>query len=124
MNTEAQKQVCQLDEFGFFIGVTVADESPLEPGVFLMPFGTVDSEPPTIDSSERAYWDAGWVIEKIPAPIVTPEPDAVLSYDAARHKLYVSEADPLFFKWQRGDATQQDWLDKVAEIKAQYPKTV
>lgn len=31
------------------------------------------------------------------------------------------ESDPLFFKWQRGEATQQQWLDKIAEIRARYP---
>jgi hypothetical protein len=23
--------------------------------------------------------------------------------------------------WQRGEATQQEWLDKVAEIRARFP---
>lgn len=40
---------------------------------------------------------------------------------AAAYKL---EADPLFFKAQRGEATQQEWLDKVAEIQARYPYEV
>lgn len=40
----------------------------------------------------------------------------------ARHQAYVEESDPIFFKWQRGEATQQEWLDKVAEIKARFPK--
>lgn len=40
---------------------------------------------------------------------------------AMRAAAYVAEADPLFFKAQRGDATQQEWLDKIAEIKARYP---
>ncbi len=35
---------------------------------------------------------------------------------------YREESDPLFFKWQRDEATEQEWLDKVAEIKARYPK--
>jgi hypothetical protein len=39
-----------------------------------------------------------------------------------RRDAYAAEADPIFFKWQRGEATQQDWLDKVAEIKARFPK--
>jgi hypothetical protein len=30
---------------------------------------------------------------------------------------YVREADPLFFKAQRGEATMQEWQDKVDEIK-------
>lgn len=35
---------------------------------------------------------------------------------------YRNESDPLFFKWQRGEVLEQEWLDKVAEIKARYPK--
>ena len=38
--------------------------------------------------------------------------------DVQRKRAYQNEADPLFFKWQRGEATQQQWLDKVAEIRA------
>ena len=39
-----------------------------------------------------------------------------------RREAYAVESDPIFFKWQRGEATQQEWLDKIAEIKARYPK--
>lgn len=33
---------------------------------------------------------------------------------------YNSESDPIFFKWQRGEATEQEWLDKIQEIKQRY----
>lgn len=36
---------------------------------------------------------------------------------------YRNESDPLFFKAQRGEATLDNWKDKVAEIKLRYPKT-
>jgi hypothetical protein len=39
-----------------------------------------------------------------------------------RHNAYVAEADPLFFKAQRGEGTIAEWEAKVAEIKARYPK--
>lgn len=38
-----------------------------------------------------------------------------------RRDAYQQEADPLFFMVQRGEATNQQWLDKLAEIKARYP---
>jgi hypothetical protein len=38
-----------------------------------------------------------------------------------RRSAYQKEADPIFFEVQRGDATQQRWLDKIAEIKERYP---
>jgi len=31
------------------------------------------------------------------------------------------EADPLFFKWQRGEATEQEWRDAVESIRQKYP---
>lgn len=45
-----------------------------------------------------------------------------LEIEARRREAYQVEADPLFFKWQRGESTEQDWLDKIAEIKAKYPE--
>jgi hypothetical protein len=38
-----------------------------------------------------------------------------------RIEAYRAESDPLFFQWQRGEATEQQWKDKVAEIQARYP---
>lgn len=37
---------------------------------------------------------------------------------------YRDESDPIFFKWQRGEATEQTWKDKVQEIKNRYPELV
>ena len=37
--------------------------------------------------------------------------------EEARLQAYRDESDPLFFKWQRGEATKEKWLAKVAEIK-------
>ena len=45
-----------------------------------------------------------------------------LQAEANRKAAYIAEADPLFFKAQRGEATVQEWQDKVAEIKTRYPK--
>ena len=42
--------------------------------------------------------------------------------DSNRRAAYIAEADPLFFKAQRGEVEQQVWLDKVAEIKTRFPK--
>ena len=40
----------------------------------------------------------------------------------SRRQAYQLESDPLFFKAQRGEATEQDWLDAVQAIKDRYPK--
>ena len=41
--------------------------------------------------------------------------------EANRAAAYRLEADPLFFKSQRGEATTDEWTAKVAEIKARFP---
>ena len=41
--------------------------------------------------------------------------------EAARAAAYRAEADPLYFKAQRNEATEAEWLAKVAEIKARFP---
>ena len=46
-----------------------------------------------------------------------PAPD----HAALRRAAYAAESDPIFFMAARGEATQQQWLDKVAEIKARWP---
>jgi hypothetical protein len=38
-----------------------------------------------------------------------------------RKAAYQQEADPLFFSYQRGEATEQQWLDVVQSIKDRYP---
>ena len=38
-----------------------------------------------------------------------------------RAAAYAVETDSLFFKSQRGEATVQEWQNKVAEIKARFP---
>lgn len=67
------KQVAQLDANGYFCGFTVADESPLEPGVFLLPANTVDAQLPEIPNNKRAKWDGEWVIQELPQIKLEPE---------------------------------------------------
>jgi len=46
---------------------------------------------------------------------------AQMQAQAARSATYAAEADPLFFKAQRGEATIEEWQLKVAEIRSLYP---
>lgn len=46
MEAQTPKTVYQYDVAGRYVGDTLADPSPLEPGVWLMPGRTVDLAPP------------------------------------------------------------------------------
>lgn len=71
------KPVLQLDHNGYFIGSTVADESPLQPGVFLLPARCVDANAPSVPSGKLAKWNGtGFDLEDvhdIPAYVPTLE---------------------------------------------------
>jgi hypothetical protein len=51
--------------------------------------------------------------EEIDADVAAQEAVA----KAARAEAYRTESDPLYFKAQRGEATMEEWLAKVDEIK-------
>ena len=51
------KLVSQLNSAGYFLNATFADESPLEPGVYLLPAGCIDQTPPDIPNGRLALWD-------------------------------------------------------------------
>jgi hypothetical protein len=38
-----------------------------------------------------------------------------------RQAAYTQEADPLFFKWQAGEATKEEWEAKREEIRQRFP---
>ncbi len=60
------------------------------------------------------------------APYVEPDPirPSAQTIAALRKSAYQDEADPLYFKAQRGEATMDEWLAKIAEIKTRYPEPV
>ncbi|MCK1791629.1 phage tail protein [Pseudomonas violetae] len=51
------KIVYQTDHLGIYVGETVADASPLEPGVWLIPARCVEAKPPVIPERKAALWD-------------------------------------------------------------------
>ncbi|NWC73834.1 phage tail protein [Pseudomonas sp. P7759] len=51
------KTVYQTDHLGIYVGDALADESPMEPGVWLLPRGCVEVAPPVIPEYKAAYWD-------------------------------------------------------------------
>ena len=117
------KQVIQLDSNGYYVGLTTADESPLETGVYLMPANSIDASVPTIPDGYKAKWDNAWVFEAIAShePIVetdTPE----LTYVQKRFSEYPPMTDYLD-GIVKGDQAQIDkYIADCLAVKAKYPK--
>jgi len=107
------KQVIQLDANGYFAEVTEADESPLEPGVYLLPAGCIDVVVPTIPEGQKAKWDGEWLFENILQNTVE------LTYAEKRAAEYPSFADQFDLLYHGGyDA----WRAAIQVIKNKYPK--
>lgn len=51
------KIVYQTDHLGIYTGTTVADRSPLEPDVWLIPGGCVEVAPPVVPQHKAALWN-------------------------------------------------------------------
>lgn len=53
-----------------------------------------------------------------------PEAEYVTAYDAvsaARLIAYQKDSDPVFFQWQRGEKTEQQWHDAVTAVNDANP---
>lgn len=61
------------------------------------------------EKAERAAWVKGEP-ERIKAAAIE-----------ARYNAYVRISDPVYMQWQRGLKTEQDWLNAVAQVEADYP---
>ena len=46
---------------------------------------------------------------------------AVREVERARAAAYRETADPLYFQWQRGEVSEQQWLDAVQAVKDAHP---
>lgn len=115
---------------GQFLSQGQADESPLEPGQYLIPANATEITPPTLNSGEYTVWSNGaWEVlpvptpEQEPEPITPPEPEPP-SPRILRLWTFREESDPLFFKAQRGEATMEEWLEKVNEIRERFPDPI
>ena len=71
------------------------------------------------DAGNRHYAD---MLEQGITPAEYVEPSVTQEQqEASRQSAYAQEADPLFFKWQAGEATKEEWEAKRAEIRERYP---
>jgi hypothetical protein len=87
------------------------------------PDGTFKPDDPATPESEAWEWVQVWNLVALSADEVAQrQAEHAEQVRQQRAEAYRQESDPLFFKAQRGEATQQEWLAKVEEIKARFPK--
>lgn len=55
------------------------------------------------------------------AAVIVAKEQALATAQQQRAAAYAAEADPLFFKAQRGEASMDDWTAAVEAIRARFP---
>lgn len=83
---------------------------------------------PPQQEGHYAIMRGGWVLIEGEKPVYPPPIDPEIEKQEfnnqqknSRELTYRAESDPLFFKYQRGDATLEEWTSKIQEIKERFP---
>ncbi len=79
-----------------YLGEGQADESPLEPGVFLIPAHATDAAPPAEVAGKTRHFEGGaWVLRDIPPPPAPPvkTPAEVAAEEQAAIRAKLAEID-------------------------------
>ena len=77
-----------------------------------------EGTPALVDGVWTQVWD---VTDATPEQIAARRDTQLANIKAKRARAYAKEADPLFFKAQRGEATMEEWSAKVTEIRDRLP---
>lgn len=133
MTIKYEYQIVKVDEANKYMEIRFTSEGkrPHNVGARL-PFEGED-----LDALVHRYAPLGrWTQEE--TKTVTPsvgakggfDPDAIpaktteqikAEVKAERQRRMALAADPIYFQWQRGEATEQEWLDAVEAIRASLP---
>lgn len=96
-------------------------------------FKVTASEPPAYDPDTQKLieetpvkvvdeWVQSWLAVPLTEEEINERKAEKLAYQQSLRAIaYSAEADPLYFKAQRGEATMAEWQAKVEEIKLRYP---
>lgn len=77
--------VYQTDIDGVFVGITAADQDPMDESNMLIPAGCVETAPPSTTDTQLARWDGtAWAVEDIPQPEQETEQEPLDPAEVAR----------------------------------------
>jgi hypothetical protein len=112
------KLVYQTDHLGIFIGAVNAEESPLEPGVYLIPGGCVETAPPAIPEHKAAWWNGkAWQLVDFLGGVVvystdTGEPRTLEGFEPMPAGFTMKKPGPNQV-WKNGE-----WVDDIEAVLA------
>ena len=112
----------------YFAANEQISRAPISGGIEITPKQFAEAQAAIAAGQMVTIVDDQMVIEDRPplphVPVPKPkeiEAQQIAQAKAIRAAAYTAEADPLFFKWQAGKITDQEWLAKRDEIRERYP---
>jgi hypothetical protein len=104
-------------ETGEFMGATTADESPLEPGVFLVPASaTIDAPPDCVATERPVFKEGAWVVEAAPQQ-EEPHQKTQVEIDADNLAAYKQQAQSALDK---SDQTMLRCFESAVAVPAEW----
>lgn len=93
----------------------------------------VDDKTVEFLAAHRRTAKGNWVARPVAGPVAPTSEEiaarteaefqaALEERDVALRVALAADADPQFFRWQRGETSKEDWLAAVAGVKARFPK--
>lgn len=113
-----EKLVYQTNHLGILVGAVKADESPLEPGVYMIPGGCVETAPPAIPEHKAAWWNGSdWQLVDYFGGVVvystdTGEPRTLEGFEPVPAGYTMKKPGPNQI-WKNGD-----WADDIDAVLA------
>jgi len=111
-----EKLVYQTNHLGIFVGAVQAEESPLEPGVYLIPGGCVETAPPAIPEHKAAWWNGtDWQLVDFFGGVVvysteTGEPRTLEGFEPVPAGFTMKKPGPNQI-WKNGE-----WVDDIDAV--------
>jgi hypothetical protein len=118
-------QIYNYDKDTFkYIGSSLADESPLEPGIFLIPaHATLDAPPANIEGKELYFENQQWVYKDVIVAAAEPEPEPVVpTYADLRAAAYPSLYEYLDGIVKNDQEQINKYIADCLAVKTRYPK--
>ena len=102
----------------------LAHEDQVTAGLFHLPAGSTEIEPPSFDASKKicSFNGTEWIVADIPEPESEPVKEVTLTYADKRRNEYPSmgdQMDMIYKDMKNGTSTH---ADAVEVVKTKYPK--
>ena len=121
-------KIYHYNQYGYYCGQDIADESPLEPGVFLIPAMATDQEPPSPQEGKNIIFaDGQWQLVDI---VVEPEPVVVPLTKMQKLTALKAEYDPQIITVQtqiaiavsvtKNTVAETTWRNSLATLQAEF----